>query len=592
MRRLLVFLVALVGAVSLGSAGALAEGSNSLESSSPAANEVVTVAPTQLQMKFAAPAGTAEQVAQMGLALTCSGRLIGLGTPQLGADGVTVSAALTQVLNNGSCTVSWKLADGSVGSFNFESQTQPTTTTIAGSTPGQTTVPGQTATPTAKAPARLGGPIGLARVLAFLTVSALFGGLLFIRFVWVEGVEYGITERYFRIVSVVAVVSMALLVSLTTAADSSRSLGGSFVPTSWFSLLDTNEGRALLIRIVATGALAYFAWIPARIFEPTNVPFSAAAFIFLAVSHGFDRASGRMLIIGFVMAVLHMTATMVWVGSLAIVWRVVLFGPGDTDLVQALKGWARIATLLTVAIVLTGVIQVYRLDGFSIINSGHGRMILLKVLVVSGMIVVGNAVRQFILRGMTRARSLNQKVVWRLKGPVGIELALSVAVLACSSMLMAMRPPYVLTRDRGPKVEYAIVQDLVGKDDFHVRVSLTPGNVGNNKLLIELFGPRRIQNFTVSLVPANPSFSGIKVYVPITRPGGAVLTEDMGMKLLAPGDWTMTVEGTTTTGDLEPLKGTFVIADGVTVTTLANKNLGATTTTAPAAATTTTVPQG
>ena len=592
MRRLLVFLVALVGAVSLGSAGALAEGSNSLESSSPAANEVVTVAPTQLQMKFAAPAGTAEQVAQMGLALTCSGRLIGLGTPQLGADGVTVSAALTQVLNNGSCTVSWKLADGSVGSFNFESQTQPTTTTIAGSTPGQTTVPGQTATPTAKAPARLGGPIGLARVLAFLTVSALFGGLLFIRFVWVEGVEYGITERYFRIVSVAAVVSMALLVSLTTAADSSRSLGGSFVPTSWFSLLDTNEGRALLIRIVATGALAYFAWIPARIFEPTNVPFSAAAFIFLAVSHGFDRASGRMLIIGFVMAVLHMTATMVWVGSLAIVWRVVLFGPGDTDLVQALKGWARIATLLTVAIVLTGVIQVYRLDGFSIINSGHGRMILLKVLVVSGMIVVGNAVRQFILRGMTRARSLNQKVVWRLKGPVGIELALSVAVLACSSMLMAMRPPYVLTRDKGPKVEYAIVQDLVGKDDFHVRVSLTPGNVGNNKLLIELFGPRRIQNFTVSLVPANPSFSGIKVYVPITRPGGAVLTEDMGMKLLAPGDWTMTVEGTTTTGDLEPLKGTFVIADGVTVTTLANKNLGATTTTAPVAATTTTVPQG
>ena len=36
------------------------------------------------------------------------------------ADGVTVSAALTQVLNNGSCNVSWKLADGSVGNFNFE----------------------------------------------------------------------------------------------------------------------------------------------------------------------------------------------------------------------------------------------------------------------------------------------------------------------------------------------------------------------------------------------------------------------------------------------------------------------------------------
>ena len=591
MRRLLVLLLALAGAVSAGSSVALAEGSNSLESSSPAANEVVTVAPTQLQLKFVAPAGTAEQVAQMGLALTCSGRLIGLGTPQLGADGVTVSAALTQVLNNGSCNVSWKLADGSVGNFNFESQTQATTTTVEGATPGQTTVPGQTATPTGKAPVRLGGPIGLARLLAFLAVSALFGGLLFIRFVWVEGVEYGITERYFRLVSIVAVVSMVLLVSLSTAADSSRSIGGSFLPTSWFSLLDTNEGRALVLRIVAVGMLAYFAWIPARIFEPTNVPFTAGAFIGLALSFGFDRASGRMLIVGFVMAILHMAFTMLLVGSLALVWRVVLFGPGDTDLVQALKGWARVSVLLTIGIALTGVVQVYRLDGFSIINSGHGRMILLKVLVVAAMVVVGNAVRQFVLRGMTRARSLNQKVVWRLKGPVGIELALGIAVLACSSMLMSMRPPYVVAREKGPKVQYAIVQDLTGKDDFHVRVSLTPGNVGNNKLLVELFGPKRIQNFTVSLVPANPSFSGIKVFVPITRPGGAVINEDLGMKLLSPGDWTVTVEGTTTTGDLEPLKGAFVIADGVTVTTLANKDLKTTTTVAPDT-TTTTVPQG
>ena len=591
MRRLLVLLLALAGAVSAGSSVALAEGSNSLESSSPAANEVVTVAPTQLQLKFVAPAGTAEQVAQMGLALTCSGRLIGLGTPQLGADGVTVSAALTQVLNNGSCNVSWKLADGSVGNFNFESQTQATTTTVEGATPGQTTIPGQTATPTGKAPVRLGGPIGLARLLAFLAVSALFGGLLFIRFVWVEGVEYGITERYFRLVSIVAVVSMVLLVSLSTAADSSRSIGGSFLPTSWFSLLDTNEGRALVLRIVAVGMLAYFAWIPARIFEPTNVPFTAGAFIGLALSFGFDRASGRMLIVGFVMAILHMAFTMLLVGSLALVWRVVLFGPGDTDLVQALKGWARVSVLLTIGIALTGVVQVYRLDGFSIINSGHGRMILLKVLVVAAMVVVGNAVRQFVLRGMTRARSLNQKVVWRLKGPVGIELALGIAVLACSSMLMSMRPPYVVAREKGPKVQYAIVQDLTGKDDFHVRVSLTPGNVGNNKLLVELFGPKRIQNFTVSLVPANPSFSGIKVFVPITRPGGAVINEDLGMKLLSPGDWTVTVEGTTTTGDLEPLKGAFVIADGVTVTTLANKDLKTTTTVAPDT-TTTTVPQG
>ena len=49
---------------------------------------------------------------------------------------------------------------------------------------------------------------------------------------------------------------------------------------------------------------------------------------------------------------------------------------------------------------------------------------------------------------------------------------------------------------------------------------------------------------------------------------------------VAPGDWTVTVEGTTTTGDLEPLTSTFVVADGVTVTTQPNADLGPTTTVA------------
>jgi copper transport protein len=237
-----------------------------------------------------------------------------------------------------------------------------------------------------------------------------------------------------------------------------------------------------------------------------------------------------------------------------------------------------------VGIIITGAVQTWRLDGISLVNTGHGRMLLLKVVVVGLMLFVGTAIRRFVLTNLRKAKTLNQRAVYRLKQPVGIELAIGVVVLACSSVLMSMRPPYVLLRDRGPKYEYAIVQDLTGKDDFHVRVSITPGNVGNNRLLVEYFGPRRIQNFTVSLMPTNPAFNGFKVFVPLTRPGAALLTEETGMKLLAPGDWSITVEGTTTTGDLEPLKGAFVIADGVTVTTVPNKNVTATTTTVPAAA--------
>ncbi|NBR67957.1 MAG: hypothetical protein EBT79_11945, partial [Actinobacteria bacterium] len=201
-------------------------------------------------------------------------------------------------------------------------------------------------------------------------------------------------------------------------------------------------------------------------------------------------------------------------------------------------------------------------DGLSLVNSGHGRMILLKSLVVGLLVFVSAAVRAFIMQRLRKATNLDDRMVARLKRPVGVELSLSIAVLAASSVLMSMRPPYVLPREKGPKDQYAIVQDMTGADDFRVRVSVTPGNVGNNRLLVELFGPERIQNFTVSLTPANPSFSGYRVFVPITRPGAALLTEETGMKLLAPGDWTIKVEGTTTTGELTPLTGSFVVAAG------------------------------
>jgi len=279
----------------------------------------------------------------------------------------------------------------------------------------------------------------------------------------------------------------------------------------------------------------------------------------------------------------------VWVGSIAIIWRIVLHGPGTVDLVDALRGWARIATPVTIGIVGTGLIQVWRIDGISLINSGHGRVLLLKVVFVGLLLFVSATIRQFVLRGMQNAKSLNEKVVYRLKRPVGIELSLSIVVLATSSWLMAMRPPYVLTKDSGPGVDYAIVQDMTAKDDFHVRLSITPGDVGANRILIELFGPSRIQNFTVTLTPANPNFSGYTINVPITRPGGALVEQDAGLLLRAPGEWTATISGVTTIGDLPPMTTTFIVADGTTVTTLPKQGLKRSTTTIAQSTTTTTV---
>lgn len=586
MRRFLSFLLVFFGACALGTGIAQAEGDNSISTSSPAAGEVVALAPTQIQLRFTLPVGGAEAVAQMGLVLTCESRIINLGTPQLGPDGVTVSAALTQILENGDCRVEWSLPDGSSGSFTFVSNVQTTTTAPADPGTTDTTIPVAPGPDGETEELRLGGPLGLMKWLAFFFVSALVGGLIFVKIAWPEGVEYGITERYFRIISIAAILTLVGQIIIYTAQQSGGTIGGSLSPTSWGPASETNEGRALLLRLVAVGGLTFFAWITERIFNEATIVLSTSLLAFTILTFGFDRATGRAVILGIVIAVLHMAFVALWVGAVAIIWRVILHGPGDIDLVHALRGWYRIATPVSVGIIITGAIQVWRIDGISLINSGHGRVVLLKTALVVVMLFVNAAVRQFVLVGMRRANSLNQKVVYRLKRPVGLELSLSIVVLAASTWLLSMRPPYILLPDEGPRVEYAIVQDLEGADRFRVRLSITPGNVGENKVLVELFGPSRIQNFVVTFTPENPNFSGYTLNVPLTRPGAALITEDMGMRFLAPGLWNVSITGVTTIGELEPLTTQFIIADGTTVTTVPKQGLATVTTTVPPAATT------
>lgn len=573
------------GLVGILGGSALAAGDNTLESSAPAAGEVVTVAPTQIQLKFTLPVGGPEAVAKMGLSLSCESKLTNLGPPQLAADGVTVSAALTQIPDNGNCVVSWSLPDGSTGTFSFTSQAQATTTVPPTTLPGETTtVPG---TPTEATPTiqpRLGGPVGLVRWLSFFFVAALFGAIIFVRTVWPEGVEYAVTDRYLRQVTVLAFVSVYLLAVFMDAREGGGSIAASLSPTSWGDLASLTEGRAVFVRLVLVGVLGFYVRRTSHIFNPQSTVQLTVALVVLMASFGFDRALGRGVAIGVVLNVVHMTLVCTWVGFIAIVWRIVLLGPGEIDLVHALRGWVRWSTPLAVGVIVTGSLNLFRLDDLSVFNSGHGRVALLKLFLTVGLLLVGGAVRQFIHRGLAKAQSLNERAVYRLKRPVGVELTMSMVILAASSWLMSMRPPYVLLPDKSPVVEYAVVVDMTGKDDFHVRLSLSPGNVGANRILVELFGPKRIQNFTVSLTPENTGFSGYTIYVPITRPGGALVGTDSGMLLRAPGTWRVAVNGVTTVGELEQLTGSFVIADGVTVTTLPRE--GATTTsTTPTAST-------
>jgi copper transport protein len=549
-----------------GSASAV--GDNTLSSSNPAPSENVTVAPTQLQLVFTNPLANPNDVNQMGLSLVCDGNIVSLGAAQLGTDLKTVSAPLTQVPAAGACVVSWALPDGSSGAFSFTSSiAAPTTST---SLPTGTTLPAPVTpgdgNPIVDKSPRVGGPLGLFRLLAYIFSATLVGGVILVLFAWPEGVEYPVCRRFLRIVVVLNIAALVLVAIYTTAQFTGKGVTASISPNTWRELWDTLPGKALLIRVLVSIFAVWAVWNPQHVLDPGTQLMSVGIIAALAITYGFDRTGGRLPGLGYASGVLHMVAISAWFGGLVLLVRVVLIGPGDVDLVQAVRGFGRIATRAMPLAIVTGVVATYRFDGFSLITSQHGRLVTLKILVVGFMAYATWVTRQFVLTRMHRVPALDERMAMHLRRAVGTEATAGVVVLALTSWMMATTPVhyYESPRDNGPR--YAFSADLEN-DRFRVRFSVSPATTGQNQILIELFEPRRIQEFSVRMTPKAPGYDGYLINVPLTRRGAALLGDTGNFMLAAPGEWSVEISGTTTTGDLEPLASAFTLTDPASTTT-------------------------
>ena len=545
-----------------------AVGDNTLSSSNPAPSENVTVAPTQLQLVFTNPLANPNDVNQMGLSLVCDGNIVSLGAAQLGTDLKTVSAPLTQVPAAGACVISWALPDGSSGAFSFTSSiSAPTTSTSlpTGTTLPAPVTPGEGNPIVDKSP-RVGGPLGLFRLLAYIFSATLVGGVILILFAWPEGVEYAVCRRFLRFIVVLNIAALVLVAIYTTAQYTGKGVTASISPNTWRDLWDTWPGKALLFRVLISLFTIWAVWNPQHILDPGTQLMSVIIIAALAVTYGFDRTGGRLPPLGYASGVLHMLAVSAWFGGLVLLARVVLIGPGDIDLVQAVRGFGRIATRAMPLAIVTGVVATYRFDGFSLVTSQHGRLVTLKILVVGFMAYATWVTRQFVLTRMHRVRALDDRLAAHLRRAVGTEATAGVVVLALTSWMMATTPIhyYEAPRDDGPR--YAFSEELEN-DRFRVRFSVSPATTGQNQILIELFEPRRIQEFTVRMTPKAPGYDGYLINVPLTRRGAALLGDTGNFTLAAPGEWSVEISGTTTTGDLEPLSSAFTLSDPAATTT-------------------------
>jgi copper transport protein len=397
---------------------------------------------------------------------------------------------------------------------------------------------------------------------------------------WPEGIEYGVCLRFFRLTWMLAVLVLYLVVVITAMRQTDAGFAASLNPFSWLSSLNYGSGYVLLLRFALVVGAVWVAFKPDRIFDPSFQVPSITLITLMMATYGLTRIGQNVPLLTYVFGIAHVLAIGLWIGALALLSRAVLAGPGDEDLVHAVRGVARLTTPLIVAASFTGVVQVYLLDGFSIFTTGHGLLNVFKVIVVSVMVWIALMLKVFTNSRLSRERELSGKMAWRLRRAVSVELVIGIVALGLTSWMVPMRPPQANASVSAPSVTYAFREELQN-DRFRVIVSLTPATTGTNAMRIELLEPSRINNFIVKLIPQEPGYAGISITMPIKRRGAVIVPGDGTLNFNVPGVWSIEITGATTTGELIPLATTVTIIEALTPATTVPAESAPATTVAP-----------
>ena len=582
-RGVTVALLALIGAIGLAGlfpGTALAE--NSLVSSDPADGSTLAESPAAISFTFSEPLGEVNTIT-----LTCTD-LYTVGPREVSADRLTMTAEIVDALPKGACVASFVVSDeegspNGQGNITFTIENDPATvetTSPAEPTTGDSIPTGEVSTTASTSSgdvAKLSdvdsgqGPLWLGRLLSVFGIAVLFGSLVLIAAAWPEGVEYLVTIRFIRAVWIVALIGTLLYVAAATAAVTGSGLGSGFNPANWIDLFDAGiPGVAAVARFVLVVACAWVAFRPDRVIDPVT-QMAALGIPTLAVATiGFSRTNMDLAIVAVPLSIVHALAMSVWLGGVVLLARVVLAGPGEEDLVHAVRGFARLSNLAIGVTIATGIVQMILLDGGDLFGTSHGRVLLLKTVAVAVMIFVAVSARQFVNQRLSRANEMTVPMADRLRRAFGVEAAAGIIVLAMSAWLLSLAPSNVST---GPDISYAITLEVDAPEaELNVTVQLTRDRVGLSGLSVEVDEPDEgLSGLEVVLTaPTNDTIGTITQPVPLTGAGVAVLLEgDQGLPLIVAGDWTMTVNAVTPTGVFtSPPQGfTILNADGTEAVT-------------------------
>ena len=559
---LLTSLVAMLSAIA-----SPASADTSLVSSTPADGAELTTAPTQITVVFdqAVPANSVVQA-------VCNQQPAPLGQLEVGADGISLTVPIVGPLPIGTCNVTYSVPqpDGKVATGGFSFEILDPTSGMIGDDGSDPTDGGNLATD----PPPVSGPLGLARLVSYIALAALFGGAMFIALVWPEGVDDMHAPRYLRFTWILAMISTYFVAVLTTSLTTGESVTSALIPTAWMEIVDSASGAAVVLRFVLVAVAFSVIMRPERLIDPATQLLSLAPAGLAVASLAFTRADPEFSIVGTTAGLFHNVSVALWFGGLAILVQAVLVAPGDEDLVHAMRGFTRLAPAFITVAVVSGMIHLYQLDGGAILSSRHGRLIVLKSIGVAGMVYFGMLTRQVVATRLRRAKGLNARLTSSLRRAVATEAVLGVFVLTVSAWAVATLPDRVEPPGTD-RTGYAFVGERSG-GAFDVQVKVTPASVGLNAVRIDVHSPDTgLTDLVVQFNPPTSDTASVTLNVPLDGAGAARLPVSEGVPFGVPGLWTVIVTGNGPAGPLPSVTYTVSVTsrDGAAVVPAVNTTL-------------------
>ncbi|MFM7755721.1 MAG: CopD family protein, partial [Actinomycetota bacterium] len=277
------------------------------------------------------------------------------------------------------------------------------------------------------------------RLFGFVALMAL-GGLLVSDLYIVEGVFAALRDRAVLKVIAGALVVVPLLQMLIFLGDVfGTSIIGALSHLA--DVFDTTPGSMMFVRTVLGGVLCYQLMTVMRgrptVSEQRLVLAAAGLYAFAQAYTGHSR-SRAWPILGIPADTAHLAAAAVWLGGLAVL--VLLVAPllDPKDLWRSFERYGRVARLAVIALIVTGVIQTLRLHGgiTTLFSQSHGRLLLLKLIVVAIMLRLGDMNRRRIAARTKDNPNLMEKKLREVTKAATIEVATGGVVLAVTAALV------------------------------------------------------------------------------------------------------------------------------------------------------------